>query len=121
MAGGINIFENLKDFGFVRNKTQALGFWLAYVILSIALLFVGSMITLAIYGLIGVNNYVVGDTILIIIFCLYPAVIAGLVIREKKLENSYYLATLLAIVLTYYTFTLGGLIPAALLTIWKKR
>lgn len=118
------MFANLTDFSAKRTGKQALGFYLAYLVLG--------LILGAIFGLLGGIFLARGNTdsaaytagvqggMLVAIF--YPIVISFLVLRGKKLTGnfSYILLAVLSGILGYFGGALLGLIPAAYLTTRNK-
>lgn len=111
----MQMFKKLTDFGYKRTTKQAIGFYIAYLIL-IAL--AGGLIG-GLYGLVsGNDSYETGMSIGIIIGTIICLGISIAIIKKKKKMNDFKL--ILIAVLSGVLALLGGgvvgLIPAAYLS-----
>lgn len=114
------MFTKLLDFSYKRTPLQALGFYLAYLFLSIligflfgalaGLLYSGSTSDQALY-----ENIIKGGIVLVVL--LSPA-ICLLILKTKGLLNNfgYILIVVLSAILAFFGGAILALIPAAFLT-----
>jgi len=111
------MFNNLTNFSYKRNWKEAIGFYLAYLLLGIIL----SGIVGGLAGS-GYNTFNQGFTrgvsvgpMVAVIFCL---IISGLLLKEKKLfrKFGYIILALLSGILAILGGTLLGLIIPAIIT-----
>lgn len=105
------MFKNLTDFSYKRNLKEAIGFYLAYLLLGVIL----GGIAGALFVSQGFNQGVRVGTIVSIILSL---VISGLLLKEKNLFRnfSYILLALLSGILAAFGGSLLGLIIPAVIT-----
>jgi hypothetical protein len=103
------MFSNLTDFSAQRSTAQAIGFYIAYLLLALVSAFLVGLIIGSIMGKGDDFNY--GVKIGVIYATLY-------VLLAKKLSNnfSYLLLLILSGILGYFGGGLLGLIPTAYLT-----
>lgn len=118
------MFSNLADFSQVRSTKQALGFYLAYLVLG--------FILGAVAGALGSTLFAKGGSVSevyeaavksgLVVAIAYPIVVSFMIVKAKKLTKNftYILLTVLAGVLGYFGGALLGLIPAAYLSTRKK-
>lgn len=114
------MFQKLTDFGFQRTPKQALGFYIAWFVI---LVLFGAIVGGVVGMLSGDSQEVFQQglkvgTSLSVICCL---VLATLVVRAKKLLNSftYIILILVAGALALFGGALLGLIPVAYITTKK--
>lgn len=110
------MFSNLVNFGFKRNFIQAVGFYIAYLVLTILV----AVLLAAVIGMATGNSesfefgLMIGNVsaILVILGLSY------LILDEKNLLRSFpfILLSLIAGVLAYFGGGMLGLIPIAYLT-----
>jgi len=112
------MFKNLTDFAYKRNRKEALGFYLGYLILIVV---VGALAG-ALFGLAsGQENFELGLRIGNIIGILASLGLSFAVLSKKGLMNNFglLLLALLSGLLAFIGGGLLGLIPAAYLTTKK--
>ncbi len=115
------MFKNLTKLEFNRTGLQALGFYLAYLLL---LILSGGLIGGMVAGIFANDAdeaYQMGLKLGNIMAVLYCITITILVLKKKKLLNNfaYILLVLLSGLLSILLGGLGGLIPVAYLTTKK--
>ena len=109
------MFKNLTSFGYQRSTKEAIGFYLAYLVL---VMIVGAVLG----GTLGVamqnDTFDFGLRVGNVIAVIVSSGVSFLILKEKKLLNSFgfILLALLAGLLALFIGGLGGLIPAAYLT-----
>lgn len=117
------MFSKLTDFSQKRTGKQALGFYLAYLVLGIILGAIAGALSGTLFATGGTTTeaYTAGFQGGLIVAILYPMVISFLVLRGKKLTNNfgYLLLGVLSGVLGFFGGALLGLIPVAYLTTRK--
>ena len=118
VKGCDNIFNNLTDFSYQKSTTEAIGFYIVYLLLIIVL---GTLLALGLGSTLQNDTYdaygyglVVGNIVAIVI----SLGISFLILKEKNLLGNFgfILIALLSGVLALFLGALGGLIPAAYLT-----
>lgn len=113
------MFKNLTDFSYKRNWQEAIGFYLAYLLLGMVLAGIAGALT----GILsGANTFSrgfnqglgVGATISVV----FSLIISGLLLKEKKLFRNfgYVLLILLGGILAVGGLLLGLVIPAFIST-----
>ena len=119
------MFTKLTDFSYTRSIKEALGFYLAYLLLGIIL---GAIIG-ALYASFSLESsadftegYIAGQKAGAVVAIAYPLVLSYLVLSKKKLLGNfgYLLLGLLSAILAIFGGALLGLVPAAYLTTKKK-
>ena len=115
------MFKKLTDFGHKRNFVQAIGFYLAYLLL-IAL--IGALLG-AMSGALSettVDAFNLGIQMGLIVAVALSITLCILIIKSKKLQNNflYILLTIVAGILAIFLGGLGGLIVPAFLSTRKK-
>lgn len=116
------MFNKLNDFSYQRSTKEAIGFYLAYLLL-IVLVSIGLSIPASIiFAGNEMEAYRVGSMVGIITAISISMGTSILIIREKKLTKNTGLLLLvpLAGVLAFLAGGLGGLIPSAYLSTRKK-
>jgi hypothetical protein len=105
-----NIAKFFFDFTYKRQISEAVGFHISHVILS---LIIGGIVG----GVLGKSGagYEVIVVISITFALIYSSLITILIIHQKKLSSSYYMLAVLAGMLALISGTIGGLVPAAIL------
>lgn len=112
------MFKNLTDFGYKRNIKEAVGFYMAYLVL---VMLVGGILG----GILGVvmqnNTFGFGLKVGNVIGVITSLGVSFLILKEKKLLGNFgfILIALLSGLLALFIGGLGGLIPAAFLTTRK--
>lgn len=113
------MFKHLTNLGYKRNAKEAIGFYIAYLMLIIMAAFLlGSALGIVMDASYSFNfGLKVGNVTAIII----TVVTAFLILKEKKLLSNfgYILLVLLSVILAVFLGGLGGLIPVAFLTTRK--
>lgn len=109
------MFKNLTNFSYKRNWKEAIGFYLAYFLLTILLCFVLGAIAELIGIIDNFNQGVKLGNVTVIIVCL---ILCALLLKEKKLLKNfgYILLFFLSGVLAYSGGALLGLIIPAIIT-----
>jgi len=114
-----NMFKHLTNFSYKRNAKEAIGFYIAYLVL---IMIVGALLASALGIVMDTSDSFtfglkVGNVTAIII----TTVVAFLILKEKKLLSNfgYILLALLSGILAVFLGGLGGLIPVAFLTTRK--
>lgn len=116
------MFKHLTNFGYKRNAKEAIGFYIAYLILIIMAAFLlGSALGIVMGAFYGFNFGLIGLKVGNVIAIIITVVTAFLILKEKKLLSNfgYILLVLLSGILAVYLGCLGGLIPVAFLTTRK--
>jgi len=120
------MFKNLTNFSYKRNWKDAIGFYLAYLLLAVIL----GMIAGGLTGILmpsnattfsqgfnqGLHQGVQIGTIVAVIYCL---IISGLLLWQKKLYKNFgfiLLALLSAFLAVFGASLLGLIIPAIITT-----
>ena len=109
------MFKNLTNFGYQRDMKEALGFYIAYLIL----LMLVSGVSAGILGLAaGHGSFSFGLQVGAVVAVIISLAISFWVLKEKKLLSNFFLIilALLSGLLALFIGGLGGLIPAAYLT-----
>ena len=110
------MFQNLTNFGYQRSTKEAIGFYLAYLVL---LAIVAGVLagTLAVAMQLS-DSFNFGLMVGNIFAVVASSGISFLILNEKNLLNrfEFILLALLAGLLALFIGALGGLIPAAFLT-----
>jgi len=113
------MFKHLTNFSYKRNAKEAIGFYIAYLVL---IMIVGALLASALGIVMDTSDSFtfglkVGNVTAIII----TTVVAFLILKEKKLLSNfgYILLALLSGILAVFLGGLGGLIPVAFLTTRK--
>jgi len=108
------VFKNLTDFAYKRTAIEALGFYLAYLVLIIVASIVGGSI-MGLLGIIDTKTAFNLGTILAIVASL--TISFAIIKRKNHMDNfSYILLALLSGILALIGESILGLIPAAILT-----
>lgn len=115
MKGCGNIFNNLADFSYRRNTKEAIGFYIAYLFLTIV---PGIVLALALGSIMWNDTYGFGLTVGNIVAVVVSLGVSFLILKEKNLlgNSGFILLALLSGVLAIIFGGLGRLIPAAYLT-----
>ncbi|HVA96577.1 MAG TPA: hypothetical protein VND99_02895 [Candidatus Acidoferrales bacterium] len=114
------MFKHLADLGYTRNVKEAIGFYLAYLLL---LLIAGAVAGFLFGGVDSVNSFYAGvniGTIVAVIACL---ILTYMIFMSKKRTKSF--ASLLLTLVAGFLAMIGGgilglLIPAYLTTTGAK-
>jgi len=109
------VFTNLTDFAYKRTTKQALGFYLAYLLLIIIL---GALSGVLAGLALGENSYAIGLRVGNMVAILSVLVLSFVILHKKSLFKNFSLIiiALLSGVLAIIGGGLLGLIPAAYLT-----
>ena len=116
------MFRNLINFDYKRNKKEAIGFYIAYMLSSILLIS-----ALSIWVVISQRNTTVQETnffqlghFVAIAICV---TLSMLIVHAKKLYKNFLAMVLVmsSIILSLYMATLLGLIPVAILSTFSKK
>jgi hypothetical protein len=113
------MFKHLTDFGYKRNAKEAIGFYIAYLIL---IMISGALLAGALAIIINEpDNFELGLRVGSITAMVITLGVAFLVLKAKKLLGNfgYILLVLLAGILAIFAGGLGGLIPVSYLTTRK--
>lgn len=113
------MFSNLMDFGYERTGKQAVGFYLAYFFLFLAIVFSISMLLVLITGSTDKQLAFRLGNVFGIIVCLTLSI---LIAQKKKLFSSFKALLIIALtgVLSALLGCIGGLIPVAYLSTVKS-
>jgi hypothetical protein len=114
------MFNNLFDFGYRRSTKEAVGFYIAYLVLAI----VAAMLLGGLVGMLGEEDtaYELGVKIGSIVAIVASVVLSFLIIRAKRLYSfGMILLGIVSGVLALLTGGLGGFIPVAYLTTRENR
>jgi hypothetical protein len=109
------MFDKLSDFSYRRTSTEAVGFYLAYLVLTIILSIAASLLLAPAFRVDGfVSGYRIGNFMAIVV----SLVLAFTILHRKQLLDNMglILVAVLAGVLAYFGGGLLGLIPVAYLT-----
>ena len=111
------MFNKLTDLAHVRNFKEAVGFYLAYILVGLLVSMVCAMIVIAAIGADADNAYTLGFRCGSTAMMAYVIVLALLVARSKKLFRSFgcILLVLLSGILAMFGIFVG-LLPVAYLT-----
>lgn len=117
------MFANLTNFSQKRTTKEALGFYLAYLLLGFILGAVAGALGAVILAKGGSTSetYSAAAQSGMIVAIIYPMVISFLILKGKKLTSNfgYILLAIAAGILGYFGGALLGLLPAAFLTTKK--
>jgi hypothetical protein len=114
------MFNHLFDFGYQRSTKEALGFYIAYLVLAI----VAAMLLGGVAGMIGEGDtaYELGVKIGSIVAVVASVVLSFLIIRAKRLYSfGMILLGIVSGLLALITGGLGGFIPVAYLSTRENR
>lgn len=113
----MKMFKDLTNLGLKRTATQAIGFYLAYFLLILIVGFILGGIGGAFMG-DNENAFNIGANLGIVISIIITLILGFLILREKKLLNSYgyILIVLISAAIALFAGALGGLILIAYLT-----
>src|SRR5579859_6085743 len=107
------MFKNLTNFGYKRTTTEAIGFYVAYLVLTIVL----ASLSGGLLGLVSGNqdSFGFGVRIGTIVAILISLLISFLIISSKKMTGNfiYLLLALVRGVLAFFGGGILGIIPAA--------
>jgi len=110
------MFNNLTNFGYQRSAKEAVGFYIAYLVLF---LFAGVILTVVGALITSPNNpFEFGVLIGSIVASISSLGVSFLILKEKKLLGNFgcILLFLLSGLLAFFVGGIVGLIPAAYLT-----
>lgn len=112
------MFKNLFNFGYRRNTKEAFGFYIAYLILVVALGVLSTGLLVAAMGVPEEEGYEFGVKVGGIVAVIVCTVTAFLILKAKKLLSrfEYVLLGILAGIVALFLGALGGLIPVAYLS-----
>ncbi|KKR76758.1 MAG: hypothetical protein UU21_C0004G0025 [Candidatus Levybacteria bacterium GW2011_GWA2_40_8] len=111
----VNMFSKLMDFGYKRTPIQALGFYIAYLVLTVAI----SILAAGVLGTtLNNNGFSFGSSIGNIIAVIVVLVVSYMVTSSKGFLKDFKYVLLLALsgLLALFGGALLGLIPTAYLT-----
>ena len=117
------MFKKLTDFAHKRTALEAIGFYLAYLVLGILL----GVLFAVIFGILaGVTQEKAYDTGVLtgsVVALVFSIGLPIMILQQKKQLNNfgYILLIALAGVLAVFAGCLAGLIPAAFLTTRTKK
>jgi hypothetical protein len=114
--GEANMFKDLMSFEMVRTPVQALGFYIAYLLIGILIGALLGGVGATVMGATGSNAAAVGLQWGAISAIAYSFVIGAVIVVKKKLGLGYYALFLLGAVLAIFGGGILGLLPAAFLT-----
>lgn len=116
------MFNKLSDFSYRRTKTQALGFYLAYLLLGMVVAGLSSGLLASVFLIDQSQAFEFGLQVGQVVIIFYTLALGGLLMRQKKLITfSSVLLVLVAGVLSIVGGGLLGLIPLAVLTTLSKK
>lgn len=109
------MFKNLINYAYKRNLKEAVGFYIAYLILIVIL---ASLVGAMVGAITRVNNYSLEFKLGQIIAALFSLILSFLILYKKKLLNNflYIILAILSGLLAYLGGGIFGLIPAAYLS-----
>ena len=103
------MFEDLFNHSKERQPLQALGFYVVFFIIGIALAALG--------GLVFGSDYETGMLVGHVIAVIYCTILSYLILSAKgQLSNAFSAFIFITAFLSYFIGTLGGLIPVAYLS-----
>ncbi len=117
----LGMFEHLTDFGYVRTRKQALGFYIVYLLLTaLCAAIIGAFVAFFIYE----DAFDVGVKLGTIVGIIGSITLSFLILSAKKLTGNFWL--LLFALIGGLLQTLGGgvislIIPAYLTTLKKHK
>ncbi len=124
----IDMFKKLSDFSYERNWKEAIGFYLAYLLLGIILGFAsGFILGVFIYSVGTIHNfetnYEIGRRVGVSFYMIYILVIFVLLLAKKKMLNNfgYILLGLFNLILSVFGGAIFGLIIPAFITTRKTK
>ncbi len=108
------MLEDLTDFSKKRSVAGAFGCYLAYLF---AILLFGALI-----GALTLGS-AAGLSLIALVAILYPLGLGLLILSQKRLqkEYKYYVALVVALILSLYVGAIGALLPIAGLTMLPKK
>jgi hypothetical protein len=103
------------DFAYKRNAIQAVGFYLAHLVI---LMLLGVISVICLMVLLGKTTFSYEFAILALVLAvIYSVTITVLIINQKRLSYLYYLLAVLSGILSFFSGAILGLIiPAILVT-----
>jgi len=117
------MFKHLANFSYKRNKKEAIGFYIAYLVLTmlVGVLLAGTLGIFFERGASAANGFNFGFEIGSITAVIVSVGVSFLILKEKKLLGNfgYILVAILSGILALFSGGLGGLIPTAFLTTRK--
>lgn len=115
----VSMFKKLTDFSYKRTKVQALGFYIAYFVLTVIV----SGLVGGILGLVIPNpSFESGVRIGTFIAIIFSVGLSFFVLKKKRLQDfKLIVITILSGVLALFGGGLLGLIPAAYLSTLSKK
>lgn len=115
------MFKHLTEFGYTRNAKEAIGFYIAHLILIMLVSALLAPVLGMMMNIADTDSFNFGLKIGKITAAVITTVIAFLILKEKKLLDNfgYILLALLSGILAVFIGGLGGLIPVAFLTTRK--
>lgn len=116
------MFNHLSDFSFVRNTKQAIGFYIAYFLLTL----IAAMIVGAIAGVLFATTeeeaYALGGKLGTALSIIIAISLSALVIQKKQIWS--FLTVVIVLIAAALATLLGGIfgvMPAAYLTTFAKK
>lgn len=112
------MFKHLTNFGYTRTANQAIGFYVAYLLLTIV---AAGLLAGTLGVLTGNDSFQFGARIGAFTAIVVSVLLCFVILKQKHLLNNfgYILLALIAGVVAFFAGGLGGLIPAAYLTTRK--
>ena len=103
------MFEDLFNHSKERQPSQALGFYVVFFIIGIALAALG--------GLVFGSDYETGMVVGHVIAVVYCTILSYIILSAKgQLSNAFSAFIFITAFLSYFIGTIGGLIPVAYLS-----
>ena len=103
------MFEDLSNYSKERQPLQALGFYIVFLIIGVA---IG-----ALFGLVFAPDYYTGVLVGSVVAVIYCTILSYLILSAKgQLSTAFSAFIFITAFLSFFIGSLGGLIPVAYLT-----
>jgi hypothetical protein len=113
------VFTNLTNLSYQRNKKEAIGFYITYLVITILL---GTIISAIVGVIVGHSSFSLGIKIATLTALVVSVALSFLVIKRKKVTDNYgyIILALLSGVLALLGGGILGLIPTTYLSTRKS-
>lgn len=114
------MFKNLTNFGYKRNFVEALGFYLAYLLL---VMLVGGLFGVIVGLAYPDNAYYIALRVGTVVSIVINLGLSFQILKQKNLLGNfgYLILTVISAIISAFLGGLGGLIPVAFFTTREKK